>query len=138
MTNSAVAWVHPRKGSYLVTPIVVGDLLWGCGSDGIVTCFLELLSRHPDSLIARKCGGEVASEASRRAREVLDAGWPRTEVGATALRDLDRWLRDDDHRRNPGATADVTAGVLFLAMRGGIIPVGDGSESSAPVDARDR
>jgi triphosphoribosyl-dephospho-CoA synthase len=106
--------------------------------DGIVTCFLELLSRHPDSLIARKCGGEVASEASRRAREVLDAGWPRTEVGATALRDLDRWLRDDDHRRNPGATADVTAGVLFLAMRGGIIPVGDGSESSAPVDARDR
>ena len=39
MTNNAVVWVHPRKGSYLVTPIVVGDLLWGCGSDGIVTCF---------------------------------------------------------------------------------------------------
>jgi len=39
MTNSAIVWCHPRKGNYLQTPIAVGDLLWGCGSDGIVTCF---------------------------------------------------------------------------------------------------
>lgn len=39
MTNSAVAWVHPRKGNYLQTPIVVGDKVWGCSNDGIVTCF---------------------------------------------------------------------------------------------------
>jgi outer membrane protein assembly factor BamB len=38
-TNQAVVWVHPRKGNYLQTPIVVGDLLWGCSNDGIVTCF---------------------------------------------------------------------------------------------------
>src|SRR5262249_32362251 len=39
MTNNSVVWVHPRKGNYLQTPIVVGGLVWGCGSDGIVTCF---------------------------------------------------------------------------------------------------
>ena len=39
MTNSAVVWVHPRKGNYLQTPIVVGNKLWGCSNDGIVTCF---------------------------------------------------------------------------------------------------
>jgi outer membrane protein assembly factor BamB len=39
MTNQAIAWCHPRKGNYLQTPIVVGDLLWGCTNDGIVTCF---------------------------------------------------------------------------------------------------
>jgi outer membrane protein assembly factor BamB len=39
MTNNAVVWCHPRKGNYLQTPIVVGDLLWGCSNDGIVTCF---------------------------------------------------------------------------------------------------
>lgn len=39
MTNHAVVWCHPRKGNYLQTPIVVGDLLWGCSNDGIVTCF---------------------------------------------------------------------------------------------------
>jgi len=38
-TNQSVVWCHPRKGNYLQTPIVVGDLLWGCSSEGIVTCF---------------------------------------------------------------------------------------------------
>jgi len=38
-TNQAVVWCHARKGNYLQTPIVVGDLLWGCSNDGIVTCF---------------------------------------------------------------------------------------------------
>ena len=38
-TNQSVVWCHPRKGNYLQTPIVVGDLLWGCSNDGIVTCF---------------------------------------------------------------------------------------------------
>jgi outer membrane protein assembly factor BamB len=37
-TNQAIAWSHPRKGDYLATPIVVGNLLWG-DLDGIVTCF---------------------------------------------------------------------------------------------------
>jgi len=38
-TNAAVIWVHTRKGNYLQTPIVVGDKVWGCSNDGIVTCF---------------------------------------------------------------------------------------------------
>jgi outer membrane protein assembly factor BamB len=38
-TNQSVVWCHPRKGNYLQTPIAVGDRLWGCSNDGIVTCF---------------------------------------------------------------------------------------------------
>ena len=38
-TNKSVIWCHPRQGNYLQTPIVVGDLLWGCSNDGIVSCF---------------------------------------------------------------------------------------------------
>ncbi len=38
-TNAAVVWCHPRQGNYIQTPIVVGNLLWGCSNDGIVTCF---------------------------------------------------------------------------------------------------
>lgn len=38
-TNQFVAWCHPRKGNYIQTPIAVGDLLWGCLDNGIVTCF---------------------------------------------------------------------------------------------------
>ena len=38
-TSQGVVWCQPRKGNYLQTPIVVGDLLWGCTNDAIVTCF---------------------------------------------------------------------------------------------------
>jgi outer membrane protein assembly factor BamB len=38
-TNTAIAWVHPRQGSYLQTPIVVGDLLYSCRETGVLTCF---------------------------------------------------------------------------------------------------
>ena len=37
-TNNFVAWYQARKGSYLATPILVGDFVFG-NSDGIVTCF---------------------------------------------------------------------------------------------------
>ena len=38
-TNSAIAWAHARRGNYMQTPIVVGDLLFGCTDAGTVTCF---------------------------------------------------------------------------------------------------
>jgi outer membrane protein assembly factor BamB len=37
-TNHSVVWCHPRRGNYLATPIVIGNLVWG-DLDGIVTCF---------------------------------------------------------------------------------------------------
>jgi outer membrane protein assembly factor BamB len=38
-TNAAVAWVHPRQGAYMQTPILVGDLLYSCTDNGVLTCF---------------------------------------------------------------------------------------------------
>ncbi len=38
-TNSAIAWAHAKRGNYMQTPIVVGDLLFGCTDAGGVTCF---------------------------------------------------------------------------------------------------
>jgi outer membrane protein assembly factor BamB len=34
-----VAWQQERKGDYMQTPIIVGDLLYGCVDNGILTCF---------------------------------------------------------------------------------------------------
>lgn len=83
----------------------------------IVGLQLSLLCRWSDSLIARKCGGEVAAEASRRAARVLQCGWPQTRESFDALREFDDWLRADGHRRNPGTTADLIAAILFAAQR---------------------
>ena len=38
-TNPAVAWQQDRKGDYMQTPIIVGDFLYGCYDNGILTCF---------------------------------------------------------------------------------------------------
>jgi len=37
-TNAAIAWCHPRLGSYMQTPIVVRDKLWSCDWLGILSC----------------------------------------------------------------------------------------------------
>ncbi|WP_240910987.1 triphosphoribosyl-dephospho-CoA synthase [Paludisphaera soli] len=87
----------------------------------IVGVALELLASHPDSLIARKTDQATAREASRRARLVLDAGWPDAADGVASLRDLDLWMRADRNLRNPGTTADLVAAVLFAALREGTI-----------------
>lgn len=38
-TNSGIAWVHPRQGNYMQTPIVVSNWLYACTDGGVVTCF---------------------------------------------------------------------------------------------------
>jgi triphosphoribosyl-dephospho-CoA synthase len=103
--------------------------LWSDFSDdwetAVIQLHLELLAEFPDSLIVRKCGIELATEASRRARRILDAGWPRNASAATLLHDFDHWLRADGNRRNPGTTADLVAACLFAAMRERLIPIPD-------------
>ena len=84
---------------------------------------LEWLTRWPDTLIIRKCGAAMGAEASRRAREVLDADWPTGSGAAEALERFDRWLRDDGHQRNPGTTADLVAAVLYCALRDTELPL---------------
>jgi len=79
------------------------------------------MSRFPDSLIARKCGAQVAQQASDRAAAVLEAGSPRDESFWDAAGELDFWLRSDGHRRNPGTTADLLAAGLFVLLREGIM-----------------
>lgn len=95
---------------------------------------LRLLAAHPDSLIARKCGPDVAAEASRRAEAVLQctglrflvesgAGTGENVAAHPALVDFDRWLRSAGNRRNPGTTADLIAAILFAALRDGELPL---------------
>lgn len=92
----------------------------GCLEGGIVHAQLVLMSRHPDSLIARKRGAAEAEESARRAAAVLSAGGV---FAGAELTDLDSWLRAAGNARNPGTTADLLAAVLFAALRQGTLPL---------------
>jgi triphosphoribosyl-dephospho-CoA synthase len=86
--------------------------------DAVVETFLTLLAGSPDTHIARRAGVAFAAEVSRRAREVLEEGGPRSEAGWRAVEGLDRELRDTRNRGNPGTTADLTAAAVFVHLLG--------------------
>jgi triphosphoribosyl-dephospho-CoA synthase len=87
----------------------------------IVGAHLNMLARHSDSLIVRKHGAVHASDVSRRAAAVLDAGWPDREPARQQCNELDAWLRDPVRRFNPGTTADLVTAALYAALRDGTI-----------------
>ena len=84
--------------------------------DSIVQTSLTILAEVPDTLIRRKNGPAVAGEVSRRARRVLELGGIFSERGKGALREFDLYLREEDHRLNPGTTADLTASSILVAL----------------------
>lgn len=91
-------------------------------ADTIIQTQLLIMSRYPDSLIARKCGRAVAEESAWRAARVLESGLPPDDAYLDALGNFDFWLRSDHHRRNPGTTADLIAAGLFAALRDDLLP----------------
>jgi triphosphoribosyl-dephospho-CoA synthase len=96
--------------------LVTGLQQTGSLEGAIVSAHVQLMARHPDTLIARKRGAAEAEEAARRARQALGQG-------GTALADLDAWLRAEGRGRNPGTTADLVTASLFVALRQGTIPL---------------
>lgn len=65
-TNAAIAWVHPRQGAYMQTPIVVGDYLWSCTDSGVLTCVEAKTGtiRYSERLAAGGGQGYTASPVS--------------------------------------------------------------------------
>jgi triphosphoribosyl-dephospho-CoA synthase len=91
-------------------------------TDSIIHAHLELIATHGDSLIRRKCGEEMATQASTIAQQVLSFGKPGDDEYYAILADFDFWLRSDGNRRNPGTTADLIAAALFAGLREGLLP----------------
>lgn len=85
-------------------------------SDAVVQTALTILSRVPDTLIARKEGVETARAVSEQAAQVLEAGGAFSPRGREALAAFDRAIRDDEHRLNPGTTADLTTASIFALL----------------------
>lgn len=74
-SNAAIAWCHPKLGSYMQTPIVIGPLLWSCDWQGILTC------------VDRTSGELRYSDGScARARRSRLRAWPPAAAFTSSMR----------------------------------------------------
>ncbi len=90
---------------------------FGSVEAAIIDSQLQWLAQYPDSLIARKNGPAVAEDVQKRAAEVLRLGGIATPDGRAAGVALDKHLRSDGNKLNPGTTADLITACLFVALR---------------------
>jgi triphosphoribosyl-dephospho-CoA synthase len=86
--------------------------------DAVVETFLTVLASRPDTHIARRGGPELARQVTDRARRVVATGGVRSAAGRQAVERFDEALRDDQHKANPGTTADLTAAAIFVVLLG--------------------
>ncbi len=100
-----------------VAPAILRGIRGGWSlPDALVAAQLQTMARHPDSLIARKCGNALAEESAERAADVLRHEDPHSAGYRQALAEFDTWLRADGNRRNPGTTADLIGAALFVCL----------------------
>jgi triphosphoribosyl-dephospho-CoA synthase len=100
-----------------VPAFLAGFERFGCVEAAIIDSQLRWLAEYPDSLIARKNGLAVSQEVQKRAVEVLKLGGIATPEGRAAGVALDKHLRSDGNKLNPGTTADLITACLFVALR---------------------
>lgn len=100
----------------------------------VVHTFLRILSKFPDTFIARSVGlkfeGDIRRAVEIGVREtlwvsieagrILDLGGLTTDEGRDALSKFDDKLHSLGREYNPGTTADITASSLMIALLNGL------------------
>lgn len=100
-----------------VPAFVAAFAKFGCIEAAVIDCQLRWMAEFPDSLIARKNGFAVAEDVRQRVVTVQELGGLETHAGCAAGVALDRYLRSDGNKLNPGTTADLVTACLFVALR---------------------
>ena len=118
--RDAIAWEYVHDFS-ITFELALPALLAAAGKglallDAIAQAHLELMARLPDTLIMRKAGREAAEAVAAKAQAVIEAGGFYTRPGRRAGGRLDRELRAEGHRLNPGTSADLIAAALFVGL----------------------
>ncbi|MBW9220460.1 triphosphoribosyl-dephospho-CoA synthase [Methanothermococcus sp. SCGC AD-155-N22] len=82
------------------------DINWA-----ITKTYIYLLSKYPDTLIARKNNLEISKEVSKIAMEIRNNGYKKEDIEK-----FDSYLSKDGNRLNPGTTADIVAASLMIFL----------------------
>ena len=105
----AAEWVGQFERVFDAAESILADT--GPVPDRAARAFLELLAAEPDTFVVKRQDNATAEEVQRRAQAVLDGEEDATELAAEFVeRDI-----------NPGTTADLVAGALFVALDRGLV-----------------
>lgn len=81
---------------------------------------IQWLAQHGDSLVLRKLGPLENSKLKAKAATVAEALNTTGDIDLPEFerrwKKLDRWMRTEGHRRNPGTTADLIAACFFARL----------------------
>jgi triphosphoribosyl-dephospho-CoA synthase len=81
-----------------------------------VHTFLKILADHPDTLILRKSGPSAAKMVSLTAKEIINEKALLSSKGIKMINKLDEFLQSKKGKFNPGTSADLLAGTIFIAL----------------------
>ena len=121
--NLAIAWVHPRAGNYMQTPIVVGRLLYGCTDYGLVTCFDAQTGRiHFSERLKGASQGFTASPVAADGKLYFtgEAG----DVFVLRVGDTFSVLSTNHMEETCLSTPAISEGCFFFRTRDHVIAVG--------------
>lgn len=108
----AAEWSSNYERSFQIADLIARNIsLFGL-NEGIVWTYLQALADVPDSLVRAKHGLKKAKEVAIKAKIALE------DESLTKARELDLELLEGDV--NPGATADIIAASLFIALLSGL------------------
>ena len=122
-TNAALVWSYPRQGDYLETPIVVGDHVYGCSDNGVLTCFdVKTGAIRYSERLGNGRGGFSASPVSdgRRLYFTSEVG----QVYVLPATDQFTVLATNDLGAICMATPIVAEGVLYFRTRDQVLAIG--------------
>jgi outer membrane protein assembly factor BamB len=122
-TNAAIAWVHPRQGNYMQTPLVLDGRLYGCTDYGLVTAFDARTGRILFS--ERLPGGGQGFTASPVAADgKLYFTGEQGDVFVLRAGDSFSILATNRLGETCMATPAIAAGTLFFRTRDHLVAVG--------------
>ena len=122
-TNAAIAWVHPRHGNYMQTPIVVANLLYGCTDNGVLTCFdARTGTIHYSERLGDGGEGFTASPVSD-GRHIYFNSEPGSVYVVAARKDFSVIAKNSLGEVNMASPA-LSGGVLFFRTREHLIAIG--------------
>jgi outer membrane protein assembly factor BamB len=121
--HPAVAWEHDRKGNYMQTPIVVGDIVYACNDLGLVTAFNAKTGEiHYSERLAKRSEGFTASPVSDGRHLYFTS-----ELGNIYLVPVGAGFavaHTNELGENTLATPAISEGVLLFRTRDKIVAVG--------------